>query len=86
MIRFGHSEAGEATGHVMLRNTAQVAAELSDQTGLDYRYFGPFHLNLESGHVANTEGVFETAVLDPAARERAGESCERMFSIFDEHL
>jgi hypothetical protein len=83
LIRFGHSEAGEATGHVMLSNTAQVAAQLSDHTGLDYRYFGSYHLNLESGHVANTEGVFETVVLDPDQRGRAGESCERMFSIFE---
>ena len=83
LIRFGHSEAGEATGHVMLSNTAQVAAELSNQTGLEYRYFGSHHLNLESGHVANTEGVFETVVLDPNQRERAGESCARMFGIFE---
>ena len=83
LIRFGHSEAGEATGHVMLSNTARVAAELSGRTGLEYRYFGPYHLNLESGHVANTEGVFETVELDPERRERASESCERMFDIFD---
>ena len=82
LIRFGHSEAGEATGHVMLSNTARVTAELSGRTGLEYRYFGPHHLNLESGHVANTE-VFKTAVLDPERRERASESCERMFDIFD---
>ncbi|WP_065150552.1 hypothetical protein [Mycobacterium asiaticum] len=84
LIRFGHSEAGEATGHVMLSNTARVAAELSRQTGLEYRYFGPYHLDLESGHVANTEGLFEAVVLDPERRERAGEACQRMFGIFDD--
>lgn len=83
LIRFGHSEAGEATGHVMLSNTARVAAELSQRTGLEYRYFGPYHLDLESGHVGNTEGVFETVVLDPERRERAAEACQRMFGIFD---
>lgn len=83
LIRFGHSEAGEATGHVMLSNTARVAATLSRQTGLEYRYFGPYHLDLESGHVGNTEGVFETVVLDPARRERASEACQRMFGIFN---
>lgn len=82
-IRFGHSEAGEATGHVMLSNTARVAARLSSQTGLEYSYFGPYHLDLESGHVGNTEGVFETVELDPARRERAAEACQRMFGIFD---
>lgn len=83
LIRFGHSEAGEATGHVMLSNTARVAATLSARTGLEYRYFGPYHLDLESGHVGNTEGVFETVVLDPMRRERAAEACQRMFGIFD---
>lgn len=83
LVRFGHSEAGEATGHVMLSNTSRVAAELSSRTGLDYRYFGPYHLGLESGHVANTEGVFETVVLDPERRERTSDACERMFSVFD---
>ncbi|MCX8553854.1 hypothetical protein OS121_01895 [Mycolicibacterium mucogenicum] len=83
MIRFGHSEAGEATGHVMLSNTAGVASELSALTGLDYGYFGPYHLELESGHVGNTEGVFETVVLDRDSRERASAACTRMFDIFD---
>jgi hypothetical protein len=83
LIRFGHSEAGEATGHVMLSSTARVAAKLSSRTGLEYRYFGPYHLDLESGHVGNTEGVFETVVLDPTRRERAAEACQRMFGIFD---
>ncbi|MGW6424100.1 hypothetical protein ACWF82_15605 [Nocardia sp. NPDC055053] len=83
LIRFGHSEAGEATGHVMLSNTATIAATLADKTGLNYRYFGPYHLGLESGHVANTEGVFEGAVLDPDRRARAIELCDRMFDIFD---
>jgi hypothetical protein len=84
LIRFGHSEAGEATGHVMLSNTARVAATLSRRTGLEYRYFGPHHLDLESGHVGNTQGVFETVVLDPARRERSSEACRRMFDIFDD--
>ncbi|OBK12234.1 hypothetical protein [Mycobacterium asiaticum] len=84
LIRFGHSEAGEATGHVMLSNTARVAAVLSGQTGLEYRYFGPYHLDLESGHVANTEGLFEAVVLDTDRRERASDACRRMFGIFDD--
>jgi hypothetical protein len=83
LIRFGHSEAGEATGHVMLSNTARAAAEMSARTGLEYRYLGPHHLNLESGHVANIEGVFETVVLDPERRERTEKACTRMFDIFE---
>lgn len=83
LIRFGHSEAGEATGHVLLGNTAAIAAALAEKTGLKYRYFGPYHLGLESGHVANTEGVFEAVVLDPGRRARGKELCDRMFDIFE---
>ncbi|MGH3971911.1 MAG: hypothetical protein ACRDS9_01080 [Pseudonocardiaceae bacterium] len=83
LIRFGHSEAGEASGHVFLSNTAKVAAPLADKTGLNYRYFGPYHLDLESGHVANTEGVFEEAVLDTGRRAHCKELCDRMFDIFE---
>jgi hypothetical protein len=85
LIRFGHSEAGEATGHVMLGNTAVIAMSLSDQTGLEYPYFGPCHLDLETGHVANTEGVFEAVELDPDRRAHAELLCRRMFDVF-EHM
>lgn len=83
LVRFGHSEGGEATGHVMLSNTARVAAALLERTGTEYRYFGDHHLTLESGHVANIEGVFENAKLDPARRAKAMELCGRMFDIFE---
>lgn len=83
LIRFGHSEAGEATGHVMLGNTATISSALADRDGLEYRYFGPYHLGLESGHVANTEGVFEEVVLDPCRRSQAKAACNRMFDIFE---
>ncbi len=84
LIRFGHSEAGEAAGHVFLSNTAKVAVPLADKTGLTYRYFGPYHLDLESGHVANIEGVFEQAVLDAPRRAHCKELCDRMFDLFEQ--
>ena len=83
LIRFGHSEAGEATGHVMLDNSSKIATMLSEETGEDYRYFGSYHLDLETGHVANIEGVFEEATLDPGRRAKAKELCGRMFDIFE---
>ncbi len=83
LVRFGHSEAGEATGHVMLTNTAAISMSLSDRTGLTYPYFGPYHLDLETGHVANTEGVFEAVELDPGRRDHAALLCGRMFDVFD---
>ncbi|MDV5145431.1 hypothetical protein R1T08_14720 [Streptomyces sp. SBC-4] len=83
LVRFGHSEAGEATGHVMLSNTAAIASALTDKNGRKHRYFGPYHLGLESGHVANTEGVFEEVRLDAGRREQSKELCNRMFDIFE---
>jgi hypothetical protein len=83
LIRFGHHEGGEATGHVGLGNTSKVATELSKRTGLAYRYWGSHHLDLETGHVGNIEGVFEEVTLDPARRTRAIELCGRIFDVFD---
>ena len=83
-VRFGHSEAGEATGNVFLSNAAVVAARLTEQTGVDYPYFGPYHLGLESGHVANTEGLFEERLLDEPTRAAAMAACAGMFDVFDD--
>jgi hypothetical protein len=83
LVPFGHSEAGEAAGHVMLHNTAEVAAELAGHTGLEYRSFGPHHLSLETGHVANIEGVFEDVPLDPNRRALALTLCSRVCDVFD---
>lgn len=82
VIRFAHSEAGEATGHVFLSHTAPIAAALAQATGRDYRYFGQYHLDRESGHVANTEGVFETRVLGERDRAAALHACAGMFDLF----
>jgi hypothetical protein len=83
LIRFSHSEAGEACGHVFLDNTAKVATRLTNKTGLNYQYFGPYHLSLESGHVANAEGVFEEVTLDAVRGAQSKELCGRMFDIFE---
>ncbi|WP_198406808.1 hypothetical protein [Nocardia terpenica] len=83
LVRFGHSEAGEAAGHVFLDNTSRVAAELAEQTGMNYRYFGSYHLDLETGHVGNVEGVFENRVLDPERRAETKVVCSRMADIFE---
>ncbi len=84
LVRFGHSEASEATGHVMLSTSAPVAAQLSARTGEPYRYWGPHHLERESGHVANTEGIFEGSVLTDGQRSVAVELCSEMFGLFED--
>lgn len=82
MLRFTHSEAGEACGHVFFRHVVGPAARLSDHTGLNYRYFGHYHLDRELGHVMESEGEFEEHVLEPQIRARGMEFGERMFDIF----
>ncbi len=84
LVRFGHSEAGEATGHVFLSASARIAREISERTGAELPYFGPHHLALESGHVANTEGVFEKQLLTSEQLSSAKRLCGEMFDAFDE--
>jgi hypothetical protein len=82
MLRFAHSEAGEACGHVFFRHSVGPAAALSACTGIDYRYFGQYHLDRELGHVMESEGEFEDQVLLPEQRAAALGLGERMFDIF----
>ncbi|VAW73152.1 hypothetical protein MNBD_GAMMA13-480 [hydrothermal vent metagenome] len=83
LMRFAHSEAGEACGHVFFENIAPLAEKLSIQNGLNYRYFGMHHLELETGHVLESEGVFEHETLTAAQRQTGLNLAERMFTIFD---
>ncbi len=55
VVRFAIVEAGEATGLVMFHITAALANELSADTGIEYRYFGEYHLALETGHLVNQD-------------------------------
>lgn len=83
-IRFGHTEAGEATGNVFLSTSAPVATALSEITGREYQYFGEYHLNRENGHVANVQdSPFDTQVLDEETRAAALRACDEMFGVFD---
>src|SRR6267378_1978043 len=82
LLRFAHSEVIEACGNVFFEAVAPMATALTDRTGIDYRYLGPYHLARECGHVA-TEGVFEGVVLDEPQRERALDLANAMFDMFE---
>jgi hypothetical protein len=84
LIRFASSEAVEATGYVMLSATEPIATDLAARTGNPYRYFGAYHLARETGHVANTEGVFERRLLTDAQRSTALRLCDDMFELIGE--
>ncbi|WP_437618601.1 hypothetical protein [Sorangium sp. So ce1151] len=84
LIRFAHSEAGEACGNAFFSNVAKVADALEERTGIKYRYFGSHHLDREPGHVLESPGVFDEQVLDARQRPLAVALATRMFDIFEE--
>lgn len=83
LVRFALMEAIEAWGHVMFSTTAGVAAELTKRTGTEYRYFGPYHLRRELGHLLAGGKLFENATLDDAQRRDALALVDRLFDIAD---
>lgn len=82
LLRFAHSEAGEACGNAFFSAVSPIAVELRRQTQVDYRYFGDYHLDREQGHVIASEGVFDRQELDPPRREKALVLANAMFDIF----
>lgn len=84
LIRFAHSEAGEACGNAFFSRVAKVASVLEERTGIRFRYFGNFHLEREPGHVLESPGVFEGERLDDRQRPLAVTLATRMFDIFEE--
>lgn len=81
LVRFALMEAIESWGHVMFSATAGVAAKLSESTGIEYRYFGPYHLKRELGHLLAGGDLFEEARLSEGQRARALALVDRFFDI-----
>ena len=81
LVRFGMMEAVETCGHVFFGHTAPLAAELSRRTGAALRYFGPFHLALETGSLIDADDLFESRRGSPrcggGARSRWLRRCSR---------
>ena len=82
LLRFAHSEAGEACGNAFFSAVSPLATELRRQTQIDYRYFGDYHLQRERGHVIASEGLFDRQQLDPQRREKGLALANAMFDIF----
>lgn len=68
-LRYLHIEQLEQDGHRLFTAAAAQAVEIHRRTGVRPVYFGPFHLDRESGHVGGTE--FEEVVLTPEQAIRA---------------
>jgi hypothetical protein len=81
LVRFALMESIEAWGHVMFSATADVASDLTRVSGTEYRYFGPYHLKRELGHLLAGGHLFEDATLDEGRRARALGLTHRFFDI-----
>jgi hypothetical protein len=84
LMRFAHSEAGEACGNCFFEAVAPEAEQLAKMTRLEYRYFGHYHLDREKGHVIKSEGLFEHQPLPEAQQGLGLELMNKMFDIFFE--
>ena len=78
VLRFVQAEAIEASGKAFFAGVTPVAEEFSKVTGVQYRYFGQYHLDRESGHV-ETGNAFEGIVLDAGQRREAVRLFDRVF-------
>ncbi|BAY26649.1 hypothetical protein NIES2100_64650 [Calothrix sp. NIES-2100] len=82
-------EAIEATGHVALALTAQVAQELQQDTKQNYRYFGQHHFCVETGHAVGTDNLqqfVENLQLTEEQKTKSFELVEKVFEVFSESM
>jgi hypothetical protein len=87
LLRLAITEAIEATGHVILFLTSQVTKQLQPITQENYRYFGPSHFDVETGHPTGTENVedfIKSLELTEQTRQQAYELVEQVFELFTE--
>jgi hypothetical protein len=82
-IRWAYMEAIEACGHVFFGATVRIARKLAAKTGLDYRYFGPYHFARESGHLQTDLARSESIHLSEAEEETCVRLVDRIFDMFE---
>lgn len=82
-VRLAVIEAIEETGNVLFALTAPLAGQYTRATGIELRYLGEFHFQLESGHAMNNDHAELAAMtMEEAERADAVERCTRVFSLF----
>lgn len=84
-VRLAIVEAIEETGNVLFALTSKLAARLERETGVELRYCGEFHFNLESGHAMNNDHAELAGIaLDAEARADAIARVETVFAWFSD--
>ncbi len=81
VVRMAIIEAIEETGNVLFALTSKVAVQYQQETGVELRYCGEFHFNLESGHAMNNDHAELAQVVLSAPQQQ--DAMERVDLVFD---
>jgi hypothetical protein len=77
-------EAIEETGNVLFTTMLDLAKVVELRHGIELRYCGSFHFELESGHSVGTEHAeIAKIVLDETTRERCLSLVDEVFTLFE---
>ncbi|KST62118.1 hypothetical protein [Mastigocoleus testarum] len=82
-------ESIEATGNVGFQLTVPIVQELQKITKHNYRYFGQYHLRVETGHLTGSndcEKFIENIELTAEQKIQAFEIVEKVFDLFSESV
>lgn len=83
VVRLAIIEAIEETGNVLFELTSRIASQYQKETGVELRYCGEFHFNLESGHAMNNDHAeLALIALDDAQRRDALERVDKVYAWF----
>lgn len=78
-------EAMEEAGAVFFAHTVRLADQFEEQTGVELRYLGRFHQNLEAEHSARGDhDLLARIELDEETAARTVEMVGEVFDLFDE--
>jgi hypothetical protein len=83
-VRLAVIEAIEETGNVLFALTTQLAQAYTARTGVELRYLGEFHFQLESGHAMNNDHAELAAItLDESSGQDAIARADQVFAWFE---
>jgi hypothetical protein len=78
-------EAIEETGNVLFKEVLGIAMILEERLGVELRYCGLHHYNLESGHAMGSEHrEIATIEIDTATRDRCLDFVDQVFDLFSQ--
>ncbi len=81
VVRLAIIEAIEETGNILFALTSKIAVQYQKETGVELRYCGEFHFNLESGHAMNNDHA-ELAEITLSASQRE-DAIRRVDLVFE---